>query len=54
MLILPIPVTKIPEQKMLNDILNKNLTNDTLVLEAASPQNSRSFWSAGTFTIWIL
>ena len=32
MLILPIPVTKIPEQKMLNDILNKNLTNDTLVL----------------------
>lgn len=32
MLILPIPVTKIPEQKVLNDILNKNLINGTLVL----------------------
>lgn len=32
MLILPIPVSKVPEQKKLNDILNKNLTNDTLVL----------------------
>lgn len=31
-LILPIPVSKIPEQGVLNDILNKNLTNDTLVL----------------------
>lgn len=32
MLVLPIPVTKIPEQKRLNDILNKNMTNGTLVL----------------------
>lgn len=32
MLILPIPVSKVPEQKILNDILNKNLTNGTLVL----------------------
>ena len=32
MLILPIPVSKVPEQKMLNDILYKNLTNGTLVL----------------------
>ena len=32
MLILPIPVSKVPEQKKLNDILNKNLTNGTLVL----------------------
>lgn len=31
-LILPIPVSKVPEQGILNDILNKNLTNDTLVL----------------------
>lgn len=31
-LILPIPVSKVPEQGVLNDILNKNLTNDTLVL----------------------
>ena len=31
-LILPIPVSKIPEQGILNDILNKSLTNDTLVL----------------------
>ena len=31
-LILPIPVSKVPEQKLLNDILNKNLTNGTLVL----------------------
>lgn len=32
MLILPIPVSKVPEQKRLNDILNKNMTNGTLVL----------------------
>ncbi len=32
MLILPIPVSKVPEQKNLNDLLNKNYTNDTLVL----------------------
>ena len=32
MLILPIPVSKVPEQKILNDILNKNLINDTRVL----------------------
>lgn len=32
MLILPIPVSKVPEQKILNDILNKNLTNGTKVL----------------------
>lgn len=32
MLILPIPVSKVPEQKMLNDILYKKLTNGTLVL----------------------
>ncbi len=32
MLILPIPVSKVPEQKALNDILNKNLINGTLVL----------------------
>ncbi len=32
MLILPIPVSKVPEQKTLNDILNKNLVNGTLVL----------------------
>ena len=32
MLILPIPVAKVPEQKRLNDILNKNMTNGTLVL----------------------
>ena len=32
MLILPIPVSKVPEQKILNDILNKNLINGTLVL----------------------
>lgn len=32
MLILPIPVSKIPDQKKLNDILNKNLVNGTLVL----------------------
>lgn len=32
MLILPIPVSKVPEQKNLNDILNKNLINGTLVL----------------------
>ncbi|MGN0142823.1 MAG: dipicolinate synthase subunit DpsA [Roseburia sp.] len=31
-LILPIPVSKVPEQEMLNDILNKDLTKDTLVL----------------------
>lgn len=31
-LILPIPVSKVPEQEILNDILNKNLTNGTLVL----------------------
>ncbi len=31
-LILPIPVSKVPEQGILNDILNKNLTNGTLVL----------------------
>ncbi len=31
-LILPIPVSKVPEQGILNDILNKSLTNDTLVL----------------------
>ena len=32
MLILPIPVAKIAEQEMLNDILNKNLVNGTRVL----------------------
>lgn len=32
MLMLPIPVSKVPEEKILNDILNKNLTNDTRVL----------------------
>ena len=32
MLILPIPVSKITEQDMLNDILNKNLINGTRVL----------------------
>lgn len=32
MLILPIPVSKIPDQKKLNDILNKNLLHGTLVL----------------------
>lgn len=32
MLILPIPVSKIPEQQKLNDILNKNLQHDTLVM----------------------
>lgn len=31
-LILPIPVSKIPEQGILNDILNKKLTNGTKVL----------------------
>lgn len=31
-LILPIPVSKIPEQERLNDILNKDLTKHTLVL----------------------
>lgn len=31
-LILPIPVSKVPEQEMLSDILNKDLTKDTLVL----------------------
>ena len=32
MLILPIPVSKLAEQEKLNDILNKNLVNGTLVL----------------------
>lgn len=32
MLILPIPVSKVSDQKKLNDILNKNLINGTLVL----------------------
>lgn len=32
MLILPIPVSKVPDQRQLNDILNKNLINGTLVL----------------------
>ena len=32
MLILPIPVAKIPDQEELQDILNKNLTNETRVL----------------------
>ena len=32
MLILPIPVAKVPKQDQLNEILNKNLKNDTLVL----------------------
>lgn len=32
MLILPIPVTKVWKQETLNDILNKNLVNGTLVL----------------------
>ena len=31
-LILPIPVSKVPNQELLNDILNKNLVNGTLVL----------------------
>lgn len=31
-LILPIPVSKVPEQKSLNDILNKNLVKNTLVM----------------------
>ena len=51
MLILPIPVQKIPEQKMLNDILNKNLkTNDTLVLGGCfSPEQQEAFGAQGTF-----
>lgn len=32
MLILPVPVSKVPQQNELNEILNKNLKNDTLVL----------------------
>lgn len=32
MLILPIPVSKVPKQEQLNGILNKNLENETLVL----------------------
>lgn len=32
MLILPIPVSKVPRQEQLNEILNQNLINDTLVL----------------------
>lgn len=31
-LILPIPVSKVPEQKLLNDILNKELVRGTLVM----------------------
>lgn len=41
MLILPIPVSKVPDQKKLNDILNKNLINGTLVLGGCFSQEQR-------------
>ena len=41
MLVLPIPVTKVPEQERLNEILNKNLANDTLVLGGCFTEEQR-------------
>ena len=38
---LPIPVTKVPEQERLNEILNKNLANDTLVLGGCFTEEQR-------------
>lgn len=41
MLVLPIPVTKVSEQERLNEILNKNLANDTLVLGGCFTEEQR-------------
>lgn len=41
MLILPIPVSKVPDQRQLNDILNKNLINGTLVLGGCFSKEQR-------------
>ena len=40
-LVLPIPVAKVPKQEQLNEILNKNLTNDTLVLGGCFAEEQR-------------
>lgn len=40
-LILPIPVAKVPKQDQLNEILNKNLKNDTLVLGGCFSEEQR-------------
>lgn len=44
MLILPIPVTKIPDQEELQNILNKNLTNETRVLGGCFSKNQKEFF----------
>ena len=41
MLILPIPVSKVPDQRQLTDILNKNLINGTLVLGGCFSKEQR-------------
>ncbi|MGN0351979.1 MAG: dipicolinate synthase subunit DpsA [Roseburia sp.] len=44
MLILPIPVTKLTEQELFMDVLNKKIRNETLVLGGCFPE---------TFTEWM-
>ena len=54
-LILPIPVSKIPEQERLNDILNKDLTKHTLVLGGCFSGEQKKCLNAGQFptsTLW--
>ncbi|MDD6057728.1 MAG: dipicolinate synthase subunit DpsA [Clostridiales bacterium] len=44
MLILPIPVSKVPDQKRLNDILNKSLMQGTLVLGGCFTPEQKAFF----------
>lgn len=45
MLILPIPVTKVPDQERLADMLNKNLKNETLVLGGCFSEAQKEFFT---------
>lgn len=54
MLVLPIPVTKVPEQERLNEILNKNLAMIRWCLVDVLQKNSGNFWTGEESVTLIL